>query len=103
MEKMQSAVTEGIRKRELCKVDALHVLYSIFGANVFYFLSAPMMQSFLPFNPFDLDALTMRRVAAVEFLGSALFQDRAHGARLAKRVLAAMPMPAIQEFQLRRK
>jgi TetR/AcrR family transcriptional regulator len=103
MEKMQNAVAEGIRKRELCKVDVLQVIVSIFGANVFYFLSAPMMQSSLPFNPFDLDALKMRRVAAVEFLGSALFVDRAHGARLAKRVLAAMPMPAIQEFQLRRK
>ena len=103
MEKMQDAVAEGIRKRELCKVDVLQVLVSIFGANVFYFLSAPMMQSSLPFNPFDLDALKMRRVAAVEYLGSALFQDRAHGARLAKRVLAAMPMPAIQDFQLRRK
>jgi TetR/AcrR family transcriptional regulator len=103
MEKMQSAVAEGIRKRELCKVDALQVLYSTFGANVFYFLSAPMMQHSLPFNPFDLDALKMRRIAAVEFLGSALFRDRAHGARLAKRVLTAMPMPAIQEFQLRRK
>ena len=103
MEKMQDAVSEGIRKRELCKVDVLQVMVSIFGANVFYFLSAPMMQSSLSFNPFDLDALKMRRVAAVEFLGKALFTDRAHGARLAKRVLAAMPMPAIQEFQLRRK
>jgi TetR/AcrR family transcriptional regulator len=103
MEKMQSAVAEGIKRRELCKVDALQVLYSIFGANVFYFLSAPMIQAVLPFNPFDLDALKMRRVAAVEFLANALFKDRAHGARLAKRVLAAMPMPAIQEFQLRRK
>ena len=103
MEKMQRAVDEGIKKRELCKVDALQVLYSIFGANVFYFLSAPMIQAVLPFNPFDLDALKMRRVAAVEFLANALFKDRAHGARLAKRVLAAMPMPAIQEFQLRRK
>jgi len=103
MEKMQRAVDEGIKRRELCKVDALQVLYSIFGANVFYFLSAPMIQAVLPFNPFDLDALKMRRVAAVEFLANALFKDRAHGARLAKRVLAAMPMPAIQEFQLRRK
>jgi len=89
MEKLQDAAAEGIRKRELCKVDVLQVLVSIFGANVF--------------NPFDLDALKMRRIAAVEFLGSALFRDRAHGARLVKRVLAAMPMPAIQEFQLRRK
>jgi TetR/AcrR family transcriptional regulator len=103
MEKLQNAITEGIRKRELCKVDVLQVVVSMFGANVFYFLSAPMMQSSLPFNPFDLDALKMRRVAAVEYLGSALFVDRTHGARLAKRVLAAMPMPAIQEFRLRRK
>jgi TetR/AcrR family transcriptional regulator len=103
MEKMQDAVAEGIKKRELCKVDVLQVIVSIFGANVFYFLSAPMMQSSLSFNPFDLDALKMRRIAAVEFLGKALFTDRAHGARLAKRVLAAMPMPPIQEFQLRRK
>src|ERR1700753_2067275 len=36
MEKMQDAVAEGIRKRELCKVDVLQVLVSIFGANVFY-------------------------------------------------------------------
>jgi TetR/AcrR family transcriptional regulator len=103
MEKLQDAVAEGIRKRELCKVDVLQVMVSMLGANVFYFLSAPMMQSSLPFNPFDLDALRMRRIAAVEFLGSALFQDRAHGARLAKRVLASKPMPDIQEFQLRRK
>jgi TetR/AcrR family transcriptional regulator len=103
MEKMQRAVEEGIKRRELCKMDALQVINSIFGANVFYFLSAPMMQAVLPFNPFDIEALRLRRVAAVEFLAKALFTDRAHGARLAKRVLGEMPMPAIQEFQLRRK
>ena len=36
-----------------------------------------------------------RRKAAVQFLGSALFVDRAHGARLAKRVLGEMPMPKV--------
>src|ERR1700722_11507725 len=34
LEKLQSAVNEGIRKHELCKMDALQVMYSIFGANV---------------------------------------------------------------------
>jgi len=101
--KLMAAVTEGIKTRELCRMDPLQVMNSIFGANVFYFLSAPMVQSALPFKPFDLDALRTRRQLAVEFLGSALFTDRAHGARLARRVLAAMPMPAIQKFQLWRK
>jgi TetR/AcrR family transcriptional regulator len=93
LEKLQQAVTEGIRSGELCEVDPLQVMYSIFGANVFYFLSAPMMQLALPFNPFDNEALSFRRKAAVEFLGTALFTDRAHGATLAHRVLAHMPMP----------
>ena len=103
LEKLQGAAAEGIKKRELCKMDWMQVMYSIFGANVLYFLSAPMMQLAMSFNPLDLEALRQRRVIAVEFLASALFRDRAHGARLAKRVLAAMPMPAIQEFQFWRK
>jgi TetR/AcrR family transcriptional regulator len=93
LERLQQAVTEGIRTGELCHVDSLQAMYSIFGANVFYFLSAPMMQLALPFNPFDTDALKLRRKAAVQFLGTALFTDRAHGAKLANRVLAQMPMP----------
>ena len=103
LEKLQGAAAEGIKKRELCKMDWMQVMYSIFGANVLYFLSAPMMQLAMSFNPLDLEALRQRRVIAVEFLASALFRDRAHGARLAKRVLAAMPMPAFQEFQFWRK
>jgi hypothetical protein len=38
-------------------------------------------------------AIESRRKAAVQYLGSALFVDRPHGARLVKRVLADMPMP----------
>src|SRR3984957_13871307 len=93
IEKLQRAVTDGIRTGELCDVDSLQVMYSIFGAIVFFFLSAPMMQLALPFKPFDVDALKLRRKASVEFLGNALFLDRAHGIQLAKRVLAEMPMP----------
>jgi TetR/AcrR family transcriptional regulator len=110
IEKLQRAVTDGIRTGELCDVDSLQVMYSIFGANVFYFLSAPMMQLALPFKPFEPKVLKLRREAAVRFLGVALFTDRAHGARLANRVLANMPMPRpknvsgrIEEFHSRRK
>jgi TetR/AcrR family transcriptional regulator len=103
IEKTRSAVTEGIRKRELCRVDALQVMYAIFGANVFFFMSAPMLGPLLSVQLFDMESLRLRRRSAVEFLSNALFVDRAHGARLAKRVLAEMPMPDVKDFQLRRK
>jgi TetR/AcrR family transcriptional regulator len=91
--KLEEAIHEGIEKGELCQMDWLQAVYSTLGANVLYFLSAPMMRLVLPFDPFTRAAIEARRKAAVQFLGSALFVDRAHGARLAKRVLAEMPMP----------
>jgi TetR/AcrR family transcriptional regulator len=101
--KLQETVEEGIRTGELCDLDWLQVVYSMLGANVFYFLSAPMMQLALPFDPFDRAILEKRRSAAVQFLGSALFVDRAHGAKLAKRVLMESPMPQIKKDQVWRK
>jgi TetR/AcrR family transcriptional regulator len=102
MENLRAALDDGIRTGELCSMDWLQVMYSIFGANVFYFLSAPMIQLALPFKPFDTDVLKERRAAAAEFLGNALFMDRAHGAELASRVLREMPMPYVKDFQYRR-
>jgi TetR/AcrR family transcriptional regulator len=99
--KVREAVDEGIRTGELCEMDPLQVMYSIFGANVFYFLSAPMIQMALPFEPFAPNALKLRRKAAVQFLGKALFTDRTHGARLANRILADMPMPRAKNIQAR--
>lgn len=93
--KLQEAIHDGIETGELCQVDWLQVVYSTLGANVLYFLSAPMMRLVLPFDPFTRAAIETRRKAAVQFLGSALFVDRAHGARLAKRVLADVPMPKV--------
>jgi TetR/AcrR family transcriptional regulator len=101
--KLQETIREGIETGELCELDWLQVVYSALGANVFYFLSAPMMQLALPFNPFDAVALEARRRAAVQFLGNALFVDRARGAKLAKRVLAAMPMPQTRKDKVGRK
>ncbi len=101
--KLQETVQEGIRSGELCEVDSLQVVYSMLGANVFYFLSAPMMRFALPFDPFDAAALEARRRAAAQFLGKALFVDRVHGAKVAKRVLADMPMPAVKKDRFGRK
>src|SRR5271154_4451775 len=101
--KLQETVQEGIRASELCDVDSLQVVYAMLGANVFYFLSAPMMQFALPFDPFDATVLEARRRAAAQFLGKALFVDRVHGAKVAKRVLADMPMPAVKKDRFGRK
>src|SRR5271170_2757454 len=88
MEKLREAVVEGNRTGELCKADWLQVMYTIFGANVFYFLSAPMMRTLVKVEAMDVEGLRSRRKAVVEFLGKALFTDRAHGSKLARRVLA---------------
>jgi TetR/AcrR family transcriptional regulator len=101
--KLQEAVHEGIETGELCQMDWLQVVYSVLGANVLFFLSAPMMRRLLPFDPFRPSAIESRRRAAVEFLGNALFVDRAHGAKLAQRVLAEMPMPKATLAQVWRK
>ncbi|MBV8115397.1 MAG: TetR/AcrR family transcriptional regulator [Silvibacterium sp.] len=101
--KFEETIREGIRSGELCDLDWLQVVYSMLGANVFYFLSAPMMQFALPFNPLDAVAVEARRRSAVQLLGTALFTDRAHGAKVAKRVLADMPMPPFKKDQVWRK
>jgi TetR/AcrR family transcriptional regulator len=103
LEKLREVVHEGIETGELCQVDWLQVVYSAMGANVFYFLTAPMMRLTLSFDPLEDAAIESRRKAAVQFLGNALFVDRAHGARLAKRVLADMPMPNAKNARVRRK
>jgi TetR/AcrR family transcriptional regulator len=101
--KLQEVVHEGIKSGELCPVDWLQVVYSALGANVFYFLTAPMMRLTLSFDPLDDAAIESRRKAAVQFLGNALFVDRAHGASLARRVLAEMPMPKVRNARVWRK
>jgi TetR/AcrR family transcriptional regulator len=103
LKKLQEAVRDGIATGELCQMDWLQVVYSALGANVLYFLSAPMMSLILPFDPMAPAAIESRRRAAAQFLGTALFVDRAHGARLVKRVLAEMPMPKASRPRVWRK
>ncbi len=101
MEKIREATEDGMRTGELCKLEWLQVIYSMFGANVFYFLSAPMMEFVLPMEPLSPKALKVRRKAAVRFLGTALFTDRAAGIKLADRILRDMPMPRARNLQER--
>jgi TetR/AcrR family transcriptional regulator len=92
---LQSLVREGMQTSELIKVDGLQVLFAVLGANVFYFLSAPVWRMVLPVEPFAPESLAARRRALVEYLGQALFVDRAKGAEAAARVVADTPMPEI--------
>jgi TetR/AcrR family transcriptional regulator len=84
---------EGMRSGELIPVEGSQLMYAVLGANVFYFLSAPMMRLIAEKNAFDQKALEFRRRAAVEFLGQAIFIDRQYGVRIAARVLSDTPMP----------
>jgi len=89
----QAMVEEGMASGELIDVDWMQFPLVALGANVFYFLSAPMWHEVLPFEPFAPEVIAFRRKALVEFLGQAVFKDRVHGAELAGRVLADSPAP----------
>ncbi len=91
----QSMVREGIVSGELINADWMQIHLSTLGANVFYFLAAPVWRLLMDFDPFAPEVLAARRRSMVEFLGQTVFVDRAHGAELAAKVLADTPMPEL--------
>ena len=91
----QSMVREGIVSGELIDADWMQIHLSTLGANVFYFLAAPVWRLLMDFEPFAPEVLDARRRAVVEFLGQTVFVDRAHGAELAAKVLADTAMPEL--------
>jgi TetR/AcrR family transcriptional regulator len=100
MARLRDLFAEGKQTGELIPADEWQIMYAALGANVFYFMSAPVMGIMLKKNPLERSAMEFRRKAAVQFLGLAIFTDRNHGAEVAARVLAATPMPASGEFKL---
>jgi len=93
MTRMSQVFAEGSASGELIQVDELQIMYSALGANVFYFLSAPVMGLLMGTNPLERGALEHRRKVAIEYLGQTIFARREDGARVAARVLASTPMP----------
>ncbi len=91
----ESMVREGIKTGELIDVDWMQIHFASLGANVFYFLSAPVWRIVNSSEPFSPEALAQRRRAVVEFLGQALFTDRKRGAQLAAQILVDSPMPEV--------
>jgi TetR/AcrR family transcriptional regulator len=99
MSMYQSLVREGIAAGELIDVDWVQMHLSMLGANVFYFMSAPIWRKLTPLDPLNPDVLKKRREEMVHFLGQAIFIDRQHGAEVAARVLADSPMPEVGTWQ----
>jgi TetR/AcrR family transcriptional regulator len=99
MDKLKALLAEGIRTRELIAVDEWQMMYAALGANVFYFLSGPVMGILQGKNLFEPRVLKARRKAAAEYLGQTIFCDRKHGATVAARALAQTPMPESGEFR----
>ena len=76
---------EGIVSGELIDVDWLQIPLAALGANVFYFLSAPVWRLVMARSSRSLRKCCARgRVALVEFLGQAIFNDRQRGAEIAR-------------------
>ncbi|HVZ83639.1 MAG TPA: TetR/AcrR family transcriptional regulator [Terracidiphilus sp.] len=96
----QSMVREGIASGELIEAEWMQIHLASLGANVFYFLSAPVWRMLLPIEPFSREALAARRVALVQFLGQAIFKDRQRGGELAAGVLADTPLPEFDADRL---
>jgi TetR/AcrR family transcriptional regulator len=91
--KVRDVVEGGIQTGELVSVDWMQMFFAGLGANVFYFLSAPLIGRAMSFEPLASSALECRRKAAIEYIGQTIFVDREYGARVATRVLADTPMP----------
>src|SRR5579863_985094 len=96
----QAMVREGIESGELIDAEWMQIHLATLGANVFYFLSAPVWRILLPSEPFSPEALAQRRKALVEYLGQAIFLDRRRGGELAACVLADTPMPEVNTDRL---
>jgi len=94
MEKTHEVLRAGIASGELIEADPMQFQYAATGANVFYFLSAPLMKLVQGSDPLEISALESRRSKTIEFLGKTLFVDRSYGVEVAARVLAESPMPA---------
>ena len=95
--RVHALVEEGTATGELIPVEWTQLIYAGLGANVFYFLSAPVTWLAFGADPLERSELERRRRAAIEYLGQTVFVDREYGARLAARVLASTPMPQPNE------
>ncbi len=78
---------EGVQSGEFRALDPGQTALSLTGANVFYFLSAPVFTELTGRDPRDPELLALRRIAILDFAAAVLFADREAGQGLAQGVL----------------
>jgi TetR/AcrR family transcriptional regulator len=88
-------VQDGIDCGEFRKVLGAHVLSTVVGMNVFYFISAPIMRITRGVDAFSPESIRKQIGNSLDFIGAALFMDREYGIRLAKKIAAAPPFPEL--------
>ncbi len=91
----QAMVREGIESGELIRADWMQIHLATLGANVFYFLSAPVWRLLQQPEPFSPDALGCAQNRSCGVPGAGHFHRPAARAELAARVLADTPMPEV--------
>ena len=91
--KLQQAVRDGIATGELCRMDWLQVIYSALGANVLLFSQRAHDAFDAPVRSYGSGRDRVPAQSRGGIPGQCTVCRPAHGARLAKRVLAEMPMP----------
>ncbi len=82
-------VEDGVASGEFRKVEGVGALSAIFGMNVFYFTSAPIMRLVRGVDPFSAECIGGHIATSLDFIGASLFSDRMHGIKLAKKIAAA--------------
>ncbi|HWQ08542.1 MAG TPA: TetR/AcrR family transcriptional regulator [Holophaga sp.] len=82
-------ITEGIRIGEFRSCDPVQAALSITGANVFYFMSAPVFKVLAGRDPRDPALIARRREAVLDLVVCLLFADRETGLAEAHRILDA--------------
>jgi TetR/AcrR family transcriptional regulator len=98
-ERVGQLIVEGQKTGELIEVDPWQLMNAALGANIFYFLSAPVVGLLTERDLFSRKELEFRRKASIEYLGQTIFRDRERGAQVAAQILAATPMPPSGDFK----
>jgi TetR/AcrR family transcriptional regulator len=98
MKRVISVLQEGIDSGEFRPVQPQQFMQSMVAVIVFYFTALPAIRALSPLDPLAPEALQKRRVAILDFISGALFEDRSSAARVAAEVLrdiqpATPPLP----------
>jgi len=94
-----SVVQQGIESGEFRNIAAANFLTAIVGMNAFYFISAPIMRITRGVDPFSPESVRKHIAHSLDFVGAALFANRAYGIKLAKKIASAptaLPTTAIR-------